>query len=89
MILIKNQKGTTILIELAVVRLCDSRLIEAIFIDYFNRLGCNENGLVSESLHIDNCLNIDKSIRLSKLRSAFEFEIFLTQIFPPVTQFCS
>ena len=76
MILIKNQKGTTILIELAVVRLCDSRLIEAIFIDYFNRLGCNENGLVSESLHIDNCLNIDKSIRLSKLGSAFEFEIF-------------
>ena len=46
----------TILIDVAFERLSDGRIIEVNFVNYFNRLGYNENRLVSKSIHPNNCL---------------------------------
>ena len=47
---------STILIDVAYERLSEGRIIEVNFVNYFNRLGYIENGLVSKSIHPNNCL---------------------------------
>ena len=52
----QNGSQSTFLIDVAFERLSDARIIELDFVNYFNRLGYNKNGLVSKSIHSYKCL---------------------------------
>ena len=70
------------LIDVAVERLCDSRIIEVIFIHSLKRPNININRLVSKSLHISNYFYMKIRSRLPKLRVVFNFKIFCNKKIP-------